>query len=136
LAMQPAPLQMQAVLLPASKGKPRPQRMDVAFWVTMMLMLILLGGLGAYSISTYLPGRQFASQLISSIDGPQPMITLVGTNSATVTAGQTLHLHGEQFGVNDTITFVLETTTLGMAVQSTLQGTFDASVTIPSHWLA
>jgi hypothetical protein len=136
LAMQQTLLQVQAALLPASRSRPRPQGMDFGFWGTMILMLILLGGLGGYSISTYLPGTQFASQLIPSIDGPQPTLTLVGINSATVTAGQTLHLHGEQFGVNDAITFVLETTTLGSSVQSTLQGTFDASITIPSNWLA
>jgi len=112
------------------------QGMDFSFWVTMILMLILLCGLGAYSISTYLPGTQLASQLVPFIDGPQPTLTLVGTKSTMVTAGQTLYLHGEHFGINDAIMFLLETASIGSPVQSTLQGTFDASVTIPSNWLA
>ncbi len=136
LAMSHTLIQMQAVRLPASKSRQRPQGMNLGFWVTMILLLILLGGLGTYSISTYQLGVPVASQLNPSLDGPQPILTLVSTNNAIVTAGQTLHLHGERFGVNDTIIFVLETTTLGVSVHSTLQGTFDVGVTIPSHWLA
>ncbi len=136
LARQHTLLQVQAVLLPRSKSRAHAQGRSLGFWVTMILMLILLCSLGAYSISTYLPGTQFASQLGPSIDGPHPVLTLIGTNRAVVTAGQRLRLHGEHFGVNNTITFALETTPLGSPVQSTLQGTFDASITVPSNWLA
>jgi zinc-ribbon domain len=122
-------------LTEASPARGVSQAMDFSFWVTMILMLMLLCGLGAYSISTYLPGTQLASQLVPLIDGPQPTLTLVGTKSTIVIAGQTLHLHGEHFGINDAIMFVLETASIGSPVQSTLQGTFDASVTIPSNWL-
>jgi hypothetical protein len=110
--------------------------MDFGFWVTMIMMLLLLGGLGAYIVSTYLPGTRFVSKLIPPIDGPQPTLTLIGANTTTVTSGQRLHVHGEHFGVNDAITFVLDTSMLGVSVQSSIQGTFDANVTIPSDWLA
>jgi hypothetical protein len=134
--MQPTLLQMPATLLPANKNKQPPQAMDFGFWVTMIMMLLLLGGLGAYIVSTYLPGTRFVSKLIPPIDGPQPTLTLIGANTTTVTSGQRLHVHGEHFGVNDAITFVLDTRKLGVSIQSSIQGTFDASVTIPSDWLA
>ena len=115
------------------------------FWITAFLMFCLGGGLGAYIISTYVPKSVVGtSHVVAPGEIAQPVLSLQGPQSATVKQGQTLSLHGERFGANDTITFLLDSTTSIqdehgniISVQASNSGRFDVLVPIQgSDWSA
>ncbi len=133
MAMQHSIARMRAIILPKDTGN-TPGK-NFGFWVTLILLLCIIGGLCAYVISTYAPSGQLAAQ-ISGAGSVSPTLTLQGTHTKTINAGQTLHLRGTYFGPNHAITFILDTTTLSTApVQSDNKGTFNTSLTIPTTWL-
>jgi hypothetical protein len=133
MAMQHSIARMRAIILPKNTGN-TPGK-NFGFWVTLILLLCIIGGLCAYVISTYIPSAQLAAQ-ISGAGSVSPTLILQGTHTNTIKAGQTLHLHGTYFGPNHTITFILDTTSLATnPVQSNAKGAFDASLTIPATWL-
>ena len=134
MAMQHSIARMRAIILPKSTDN-NPGK-NFGFWVTLILLLCIIGGLCAYVISTYAPSGQLAAQ-ISGASSVSPTLKLQGTHTNTIKAGQTLHLHGTYFGPNHVITFILDTTSLSTnPVQSNNKGTFDASLAIPATWLA
>jgi hypothetical protein len=134
MAMQHSIARMRAIILPKDTGN-TPGK-NFGFWVTLILLLCIIGGLCAYVISTYAPSGQLAAQ-ISGAGSVAPTLTLQGKHTKTIKAGQTLHLHGTYFGPNHAITFILDTTTLSTTpVQSNSKGAFDTSLTIPATWLA
>jgi hypothetical protein len=125
---------MRAIILPKNTGN-NPGK-NFGFWVTLILLLCIIGGLCAYVISTYAPSAQLAAQ-ISDSGSVSPTLALQGTHTNTIKAGQTLHLHGTYFGPKHAITFILDTTPLSTnPVQSNNKGTFDTSLAIPATWLA
>jgi zinc-ribbon domain len=133
MAMQHSIARMRAIILPKNTGN-TPGK-NFGFWVTFILLLCIIGGLCAYVISTYAPSAQLAAQ-ISGAGSVSPTLTLQGTHTNTIKAGQTLHLHGTYFGPNHAITFILDTTPLSTnPVQSNAKGAFDASLAIPATWL-
>ncbi|HEY5004270.1 MAG TPA: zinc-ribbon domain-containing protein [Ktedonobacteraceae bacterium] len=134
MAMQHSIARMRAIILPKNTGN-TPGK-NFGFWVTLILLLCIIGGLCAYVISTYAPSAQLAAQ-ISGAGSVSPTLTLKGTHTNTIKAGQTLHLHGTYFGPNHAITFILDTTPLSTnPVQSNNKGAFDTSLAIPATWLA
>ncbi len=115
----------------------------LGFWVTVFLLVCLVGGLGVYIISTYLPNAvSGAAQVVPPSETAQPALSLQGPQSATIKQAQTLILHGEHFGANDTITFLLDGTTpikgengKIISVQASNAGRFDVPIPIQgSDW--
>jgi len=121
------------------------QNKKPGFWITFFLMACLVGGLGAYIISTYLsnsvPGTL---HIVPPSEIAQPTLGLQRPQSATIEQGQTLLLHGEHFGANDTITFLLDFTTSIkddhgkiIAVRASNSGRFDILIPVQgSDWSA
>jgi hypothetical protein len=111
------------------------------FWITVFLLVCSVGGLGAYVISTYIP-RSDSS--IASNETSQPILSLEKQQSATIKQGQMLNLHGDHFGANDTITFLLDFNTPIkdengniISVRASSSGGFDVLIPIKgSDWSA
>jgi hypothetical protein len=150
LAMQHSFARMRAIILPKKTGKLN-NSMGFGFWITIVIMICLIGGLGAYIVYTYLPGTPLQTQTSASTNGLGPTLVIVpartptsttGQNQGnrpdtnTTTAGQTLYVHGDHFGVNDPITFFLNTTQLPVSVRSSGNGSFNASIPISATTLA
>ncbi len=82
------------------------------FWISLLLRACLIGGLGAFIISTYVPeAASGTAYVVPPGEMSQPILSLQGPQSATIKQGQMLTLHGEHFGANDTITFLLDSIT-------------------------
>jgi ribosomal protein L40E len=141
MAMQHSFARIRAIAR-ANKQRQGRRNTNLSFWITIFLMICFVGGLGAYITSTYLPNSPLgATQVAPSANAPQPSLTIQGTSSATFEIGQTVHLHGEHFGVNDTITFLLDTTTPivdasgnKITARATSLGLFNVAFTIGSDW--
>ncbi len=141
LAMQHSFTRMRAIILPNRHHQSR--NTDFSPWITIFLLVCLIGGLGVYITSIYLPNSRIAAQIAPPGDTSQPTLTIQGPQVASIAPGQTLHLHGEHFGANDPIIFLLDTTTpipdvsgKQLTVQSTSQGSFDVALPIATTWLA
>src|SRR5215472_10460229 len=86
-----------------NKSQQNRRNSNLSFWITLFLMICLIGGLGAYITATYLPNSPLgATHVAPSAKAPQPSLTIQGTSTAAFERGQTIHLHGEYFGINDT----------------------------------
>jgi hypothetical protein len=84
----------------------------LGFWIIVFLMACSIGGLAAYIISTYVPNAvPGTAHVVPLSETAQPTLSLQGSQPATIKQGQTLVLHGEHFGANDTITFLLDSLT-------------------------
>jgi hypothetical protein len=142
MAMQHSFARMRAIV--GIHKQQNERKLNFASWITIFLMICLIGGLGAYIISTYLPNSLSlgATHVVPPANAPQPLLTLQGIPSQTVLIGQTIHLHGEHFGANDTITFLLDTTTPikdargnQLTTQANSQGAFDETFHVAgSDW--
>ena len=133
LAMQHSIMRMRAIVIPKNKQS------SFGFWMIVAMMLCLFIGLIAYIASTYLPGTQLASQSVTtSISHSEPTLAFQQQASAqtSFTAGQTIHVQGSSFGSNDSIMFLLDGTTLHETATTDSQGSFHATLTIPSMELA
>jgi len=115
---------------------------NLSFWITLFLMICLIGGLGAYIAASYLPNSPLGSTHVApSANAPQPSLTIQGTSSTDFKIGQTIHLQGEYFGIHDTITFLLDTTTPitdasgnKISARANNLGKFDVAFIIGSDW--
>ncbi len=140
MAMQHSIARMRAITSP--KNKQQKQGMSFGFWVTIVMMICLIGGLGAYILSTYVTGTPLQNQINTANSGPDPLLSINGTSTNTVKAGQNLSVHGAYFGAGDTIIFLLNTTQLNTASGQALsahassQGTFTLAIPIPTTTLA
>ncbi|GAC1568337.1 MAG: hypothetical protein NVS3B14_17230 [Ktedonobacteraceae bacterium] len=125
------------------QGQERSER-NFAFWVTIFLMICLIGGLGAYIIYTYLPNASTGDASISQPAGSQqPSLAVEGTSSLAFSNGQSLQVHGEHFRANDTLHFSLDTSTpivdsggKALTAQADEQGAFDVTIVIGKNWPA
>ena len=118
---------------------------ELGFWITVFLVVCLVGGLGVHIISTSLPNSvSDAAHAVPPSATAQPALSLQGPQSATIKQGQILLLHGEHFVANDTITFLLDGTTpikdengKVISVQASNAERFDVSIPIQaSDWSA
>jgi len=117
---------------------------EPGFWIIVFMVVCLVGGLAVYIISTYLPNAApgAAHVVPPSNETAQPALSLQGPQSATIKQAQILILHGEHFGANDTITFLLDGSTpikdengKIISVQATNAGRFDVPIPIQgSNW--
>jgi hypothetical protein len=142
MAMQQSLARIRAIII-ANEEQEGSNR-NTGFWITMLLIICLICGLGAYIISSYLPGSPFGTaQNVQPPGAVQPSLVIQGTQPAAFVYGQSLRLHGEHLGANDTISFLLDTTqpivdTSGrnISVQTNGQGTFDATIPVGNDWTA
>lgn len=114
---------------------------NFAFWVTLFLMICLIGGLAAYIVYSYLPSTSGADRITPPAVAPSPAFRVVGTPSQIFAAGQSLRAHGEHFGASDSISFLLDNTAPILAsngspltTQADSQGTFDVTIVVDKNW--
>ncbi len=114
---------------------------NFGFWVTLFLMICLIGGLAAYIVYSYLPNTSGAVRITQPAGSQQPSFNVVGSSSQTFTRGQSLRAHGDHFGANDPIKFLLDSTTPALAsngsplsTQSDSQGSFDVTILVDKNW--
>jgi Double zinc ribbon len=111
-------------------------------WITIFLMICLIIGLGAYIIVSYMPNSPFeVTPVTPPTNITQPTLVLVGTTSQTIAIGHSIQLHGEQFGVNQTIILLRDTATPiidksgnNISIHTDNQGTFNVTIPIDSNW--
>ena len=125
-----------------SKQNPDGGEKNFGFWVTLFLMICLIGGLAAYIVYSYLPNSSTAVRLSQPGGAPQPTFSVTGGPAkASISRGQSLRAHGTHFGANDAIQFLLDSTTPVLAstgkplsVQSDSQGTFYVTILAGKDW--
>lgn len=141
VTMQKSFARMRAI---AASKQQNGRSTKLGFWITIFLMVCLTGGLGAYIISTFLPNSPFgAEHVVPPANSPQPSLVMDGSPSQSIAIGQAIHLHGEHFSANDSISFLLDTTIPiadaggnKIVVQANGQGAFDAAFATGSDWTA
>ena len=114
------------------------QNKKIGFWISVSLRACLVGGLGVFIISTYAArSASGTARIVPPGETSQPALSLQGPQSATTKQGQILTLHGEHFGVGDTISFLLDSTTPIMdenskiiSVRTSNTGEFDVRIPI------
>ena len=132
-------LRMRAI---RSKQNSEGSEKNFGFWVTLFLMICLIGGLGGYIVYSYLPNTSVAVRLSQTGGAPQPTFSVVGGPAqAIVSRGQSLRAHGNYFGANDPIQFFLDSTRAIVAstgsplsVQANSQGSFDVTILAGKNW--
>jgi Double zinc ribbon len=139
--MQHSLARMRAI---QKKDKKQRGKRSVNFgtWITIFLMICLIIGLGSYIIVSYMPNSPFGVTYITpATNTTQPSLVLVGTTSQTIKIGQSIQLHGQNFGVNQTIIFLRDTATPivdtsgnNISTHTDNQGAFDVTISTDSHW--
>ncbi|HEV2579757.1 MAG TPA: hypothetical protein VGT44_02800 [Ktedonobacteraceae bacterium] len=137
-AMQHSFVRMRAVILKQKEDK---RKVSFGFWITLLIMLCLIGGMGAYIIYSYLPNSSFnAAHIAQPAAGQSPALFIVGAKSSTFKIGQTLYIAGSHFAAHDVITFMLDTTTPIMSngtplrAQANAQGAFNVTIKVGKDW--
>ena len=127
-----------------SKQKQDVGERNFGFWVTLFLMVCLIGGLAAYIVYSYLPNTSGAVRIAQPAGSQQPSFNVVGalSSSQTFTRGQSLRAHGDHFGANDPIHFLLDSTKpvfasngSALIAQSDSQGSFDVTILVGKNWV-
>jgi hypothetical protein len=141
LAMQNSFVRMRSIVIKQKEDK---RKVSFGFWVTLLIMLSLIGGMGAYIFYSYLPSSSSSATYISQlISGQSPTLSIVGTTSTTFKIGQALQIAGSHFGSHDTIAFLLDanTTTPIMSssgsplqAQANAEGAFEIAMSIGKDW--
>ncbi len=137
LVMQNSLARMRAIILPKN-GTGKNSRLR--YWLPVLLLVCLIGGLGIYILSTYTDALLGTSP-VSANTNAEPTLTMKNANTS-VAAGQAIRVHGEHFGSNSAIFFYINGTQLkgadgkSVRAQSNDKGTFDTSVSIPTTQLA
>ncbi|HJT59642.1 MAG TPA: hypothetical protein VJ761_24245, partial [Ktedonobacteraceae bacterium] len=142
MAMQQSLARMRAIIIANKERDQRPQ--SLGYWLPLLLMLCLVVGLGAYIVSSYIPSSPFgAARLVPPAGAAQPSLVAQGVQSSPIVVGQSVHVHGEHFGPDDPIGFLLDTTQpiadasgRNISAQTNDQGAFDATIPVSSDWTA
>lgn len=137
MAMQNSLVRMRAMILPKKSQTGR------HFWLILFLMLCLMAGLLAFIASTFQTRANPSSQSFQQVNTPPPDLLVQGKQTATVTQGQMLILHGDNFDAGAPILFLLDGTLpingsdgRELVVLASDQGSFDVPVHITSDWSA
>ncbi len=139
LAMQNSFARMRAIILP--KNVAVSKMSGLSFWLPVILLVCLIGGLSTYVFSTFSGGLLSATQ-VSANTNVEPTLTLKAAKTTIVAAGQTIHVHGEHFGSNDAILFFLGDTQLksvggiSTSIRTNDKGIVEALLSIPATQLA
>ncbi len=139
-AMQQSLARMRAIVAPQRAARNQGNSTP-GFWVGLVLMICLFGGLGAFIISSYIPNGDGATQVYSTQVRRGPDLTLEGQQTASIKQGQTLHIHGANFSAGAPIIFLLDNTTpitgahgRPIALITSGQGSFDAALPMTAQW--
>ncbi len=137
MAMQNSLFRMRAILLPKSSHA------NLRFWITLLLMVCVIGGLAAFIASTFQTVPDSASQSLQKSVTQPPNLSISGTPTATIAQGQSLHLQGDNFAAGASISFLLDGTMaikgangLVLSVLASDLGSFDVIIPIASTWSA
>jgi hypothetical protein len=109
-------------------------------WITVFLLICSLGGLGVYNTRSV----SNTAYVVHSSETSQPILSLEKPESSTIKQGQIVSLHGDYFGANDTITFLLDFITpikdengKIISARASSSGSFDIVIPIRgSEWSA
>jgi hypothetical protein len=136
LAMQHSLARMRAIIAPSG----RQNKQNESFWITFLLMASLIVGLGAFIVSTYLPGTGLPAGAPIPTDTPEPRLRMEGPQLAAIPQGHILHLHGENFDAGARVIFLLDGTTtlngtngLEISLLTSGKGTFDVAM-LTAKW--
>ena len=113
-------------------------------WIIIFLMICLIFGLGAYIFISYIPNSPLGfTSVTTPTHTPQPTLILIGTPSQSIKIGQSIQLHGEYFGVNQTVIFkrdtaipIVDTSGNNISTHTDNQGAFNVTIPTDSHWSA
>lgn len=139
LAMQNSFVRMRAIVF---KQEQATRKVSFGFWVTILLMICMVAGLGAYIFYSYLPNAsENAAHTSQPAAGQSPTLRIAGAPSTTVKIGQKLQIAGSNFGPHDAINFLLDATTpitgadgKPLGAQADAQGTFEVTIPITHDW--
>ncbi|MEO8956778.1 MAG: hypothetical protein ABI396_03665 [Ktedonobacteraceae bacterium] len=140
MAMQNSLARMRAIVVPK---KLQESQVNLRFWITLLLMICVIGGLAVFIASTFQTVPDSASQGIQQSVAQPPNLSISGTPTATIAQGQSLHLHGNNFAAGVPISFLLDGTVAitgadgrTLSLLTSEQGSFDVSIHITSTWSA
>ncbi|HLX41619.1 MAG TPA: zinc ribbon domain-containing protein, partial [Ktedonobacteraceae bacterium] len=136
MAMQHSLARIRAIV------KPQPEKKHFSvFWVSIVLMACLIIGLATFILSTYTGNTGTGNTVSSPHTFPPPSLSVSGPQSLTIQAGQSLHIHGNNFAVGDPILFLFDgansisgTDGKEIALQVSNQGTFDVNIPVATSW--
>src|ERR1700694_2776412 len=95
---EPAPTIIHIVVIKMNEQKQSTRKKALGFWITISLMVCLIGGLGTYIASTYLSNPDSgAIPVPPSGESGYPRLSLQEPLSATIKQGQIITLQGEHF---------------------------------------
>ena len=111
------------------------------FWVSIALVACLILGTIAFIVSTY-PGNSATSDTVYTPPTiTPPTLSVKGSQGATISVGQILHVHGDNFNIGDPIIFLLDgansisgTNGREIAIQVSNAGTFDVNLPVATSW--
>jgi hypothetical protein len=139
MAMQHSLARMRAIII--ANKEDEGSNSNTGFWITILLIICLVGGLGAYIIYSFVPGSPFGAQSTRPGGAVQPSLLVQNSQADAIVTGQELHVYGQHFAANDTITFLLDTTQSivdasgrNISVQSNGQRTFDVTIPVSNDW--
>ncbi len=137
MAMQSSFVRMRAIIIPKSSHA------TLRFWLSLILMVCVMGGLAAFIASTFQTAPDSASQGTQQSVAQPPNLSIAGTPMGTIVQGQFLHLHGDNFAAGAPISFLLDGTATiksadgrPLSVLTSEQGSFDVAIPITATWSA
>jgi hypothetical protein len=138
MAMQQSLMRMRSIIMPNKRDAEAGTGQKQIYRISIVLLLCFILGLGTYLISSFIPHTLAAPALVKGVYGVLPIISVSQSAKNPVPVGkpgQTLLVHGDDFAINSTISFSLDTTAINTTVQTNKSGSFDAKVSIPSTQL-
>lgn len=135
-------LERMRITQKSGKKQQNKRSVKLGTWITILLMICLIIGLGGYIIISYIPNSPFGVPPVTPTPNTlQPTLVTVGTTSQSITVGQSIRLHGEHFDSNQTIIFLRDTATPivdrngnNISTRTDNQGAFDVTISIDSNW--
>jgi hypothetical protein len=135
MAMQHSLMRMRSIIMPNKQEAEESTGQKQVFRISFILLICFILGLSTYLISSFIPHTLAAPPTVKGLFGVLPTITVTQSAKNPVPAGkpgQTLLVHGDNFALNSTISFSMDTTSISTTAQTNKSGSFDAKVAIPS----
>ena len=111
------------------------------FWVSIALVVCLIIGTSAFIVSTYSGNSGTSDAIYTPPTSVPPSLSVKGSQGATISVGQMLHVHGDNFDIGDPVIFLLDgansisgTNSREIAIQVSSAGTFDVDLPVTTAW--
>lgn len=124
----------------AAGTRQKKKRVSV-FWVSIALVACLIIGTSAFIVSTYAGNSGTSTTINTPPPIAPPTLSVKGSQGATISVGQILHVHGDNFKIGDPIIFLLDgsnsisgTNGREIATQVSNTGTFDVNLPVATSW--